>query len=108
MAIGVVGAAVLGGIINEVGDDDNNPAAGVDRTGKSTQYNYNYYYHHDDSYYRYFGYQRYISRSRRGLRQRVGNKAQAVMLCAFLFGPWLVLCSADLSRAAKSCLHRAF
>ena len=28
MAIGVVGAAVLGDIINEVGDDNNNPAAG--------------------------------------------------------------------------------
>ena len=28
MAVGVVGAAVLGGIINEVGDDNNNPAAG--------------------------------------------------------------------------------
>ena len=27
VAIGVVGAAVLGGIINEVGDDNNNPAA---------------------------------------------------------------------------------
>ncbi len=106
VATGVVGAAVLGGIISEMGNDNNNPAAGgiepvnppstttttttttattatSDTSGTSAG---------PDS----------------ACVSGFGNKAQAVMLCAFLFEPWLVLCSADLWRAAKSCLHRAF